>query len=228
MMLDILAHNNWERPIYYVTTTGTEAYIGLQDYFQQEGLAYRLVPVKYGRGEDRQPLGVNTSVMYDNLMNKFEFSVLAPGIYIDEDNHRMSSTYRNAFAQLAYALMEESKLDSAVQVSDRIMEMIPDRVVPLNYFNIAVGEVYFMAGQPEKGRAVFDRLLEIQEEQLDYYFSFPDHLRPAVQFQVEQCMAIIHTLSMSAARSGQEELGQEIQEELDFYYDLYLGTRFSP
>jgi hypothetical protein len=45
ILLDILAHNNWERPIYYVTGYHDDA-LGLEEYFQLEGLAYRLVPIK--------------------------------------------------------------------------------------------------------------------------------------------------------------------------------------
>jgi hypothetical protein len=228
MMMDILAHNDWERPVYYVTTTGSEAYIGLQDYLRQEGLAYRLVPVKYGRAEGNQPRGVNLDVMYDNLMNKFEFSVLDPGIYIDEDNFRMTSTYRSTYSKLAGALLDANRIDSAVKVSDRIMEMIPDRVVPLNYFNITMGEVYFVAGQEEKGKEVFDRLLAIHEEQLGYYFSFPKRLVPAVQFEIEQCMAVIHAMAQTAAAAGQEEYAEEIRDTLDLYYDLYLNSAINP
>ena len=62
MMLDLLAHNNWERPVYYVSTTGREAYIGLDDYLQLEGFAYRLVPVKQVTDQN-QTGGVNTDVM---------------------------------------------------------------------------------------------------------------------------------------------------------------------
>ena len=45
MVLDMLEHNNWERPIYFAVTTGMDAYMGLTNYFQLEGLAYRLVPI---------------------------------------------------------------------------------------------------------------------------------------------------------------------------------------
>ncbi|MCK7535201.1 MAG: hypothetical protein MZV63_31560 [Marinilabiliales bacterium] len=48
--------------------------LGLEEYFQLEGLAYRLVPIKsenkswfeYGR--------TDTEILYDNLMNKFIWS----------------------------------------------------------------------------------------------------------------------------------------------------------
>ena len=51
--LNLIANNNWERPIYFAVTTGPDSYLGLQDHFRLEGLAYRLVPLKYP--EERQP-----------------------------------------------------------------------------------------------------------------------------------------------------------------------------
>ena len=71
-MLDILATNNWERPIYYAVTVGDEGYLGLQNYFQLEGLAYRLVPFN-AKAFDGQVGKVNSSIMYDNMMNKFKY-----------------------------------------------------------------------------------------------------------------------------------------------------------
>ncbi|MBE9511755.1 MAG: DUF2723 domain-containing protein, partial [Bacteroidetes bacterium] len=46
LVLDLLANNNWNRPIYIAITVPGSAYMGLENYFQVEGLAYRIVPVK--------------------------------------------------------------------------------------------------------------------------------------------------------------------------------------
>ena len=45
VVLDVLASNINTRPIYWAITTGTEAYINMQSYFQLEGLTYRLLPI---------------------------------------------------------------------------------------------------------------------------------------------------------------------------------------
>ena len=108
MMFDLLAHNNWERPVYYVATTGDEAYVGLQDYLQLEGFAYRLVPIKRTAPGNDQPGTVNTDVMYDNMMNKFVFNVTKPGFLVSDDVNRMSITMRNAYARLIDALVRKA------------------------------------------------------------------------------------------------------------------------
>ncbi|MCA1746783.1 MAG: DUF2723 domain-containing protein, partial [Bacteroidales bacterium] len=64
IVLDILANNNWERPIYFVTGYHNDAF-GLEEYFRLEGLAYRLVPI---RSQNRSWIdygGIDTDILYD-------------------------------------------------------------------------------------------------------------------------------------------------------------------
>ena len=46
MTLDFLASNQWDRPINYAITVGSENYLGLDPYFSMDGLAYRVVPAQ--------------------------------------------------------------------------------------------------------------------------------------------------------------------------------------
>ena len=50
--LDILGSNQWDRPIYY-TSGGFDGSLGLEEYYRNEGLAYRVVPVKTPYGGNR-------------------------------------------------------------------------------------------------------------------------------------------------------------------------------
>ena len=95
LVLDIIASNNWERPIYFSVTTGSDAYLSLQNHFQLEGLAYRLVPL---RTDDKRPMRINTEAMYDNMMHKFAWGGLDKNeVYMDENNTRMAQTFRMQF-----------------------------------------------------------------------------------------------------------------------------------
>jgi hypothetical protein len=46
MILDLIANNKWERPIYFAITIGNDKYLNLKNYFQVEGFAYRFVPIR--------------------------------------------------------------------------------------------------------------------------------------------------------------------------------------
>ena len=45
--MDLLASNDWDRPVYMATTVPSSQYKGLDKFFViQEGMAYRIVPLK--------------------------------------------------------------------------------------------------------------------------------------------------------------------------------------
>lgn len=73
LVLNIIATNSangWDRPIYFSSTLAKSSYLNLEEYFQQEGLAYRLLPVKtfdlkvegYEKSESRDTTVVNLKV----------------------------------------------------------------------------------------------------------------------------------------------------------------------
>ena len=112
MMLEMIAHANWTRPIYVATTVGQENYMNLGDNFVQEGLANRITPFTTNVGG--QPLdgmkNFDTEKTYDNVMNRFKFgNVKQPGIYLDETVMRMCFTHRRLLSQLAMNLAQEDQ-----------------------------------------------------------------------------------------------------------------------
>jgi hypothetical protein len=227
MMLDLLAHNNWERPVYYVSTTGREAYIGLDNYMRLEGLAYRLVPIKQPI-EKNQVGGVNTDIMYDNLMNKYVFDITKPGFLISDDIYRMTVTMRSAYSRLIDALIAENKTDLALQVCDRIQQLVPDRVTPYNYFNLSIAEGYLKAGDSEKGNEILQKLMDIQADQLEYYFRFPANKRNNISFDIQQGLAVLNAVGQAAEANGQKEMADKAKETLDNYYNQYVGESYNP
>jgi tetratricopeptide (TPR) repeat protein len=144
MILDLLAHNNWERPVYFAITVGSESYLNLEDYFQLEGMAYRLVPVKNPKRQDGQMGEVNSDAMYDNLVNKFKWGNMSdPRVYLDQNNLNMTMNLRNNFGRLAETLLEEGKRDSAMNVLDKCIKEMPDNTVPYNIMMIRIAEMYY-------------------------------------------------------------------------------------
>ena len=148
IMMDILANNNWERPVYYASTTGPEAYLGLEEYFQLEGMAFRLVPIKSPKRGYYDAGRINSDILYNNLMNVFNDHSRSdrinnpdapakepypyawggfndPRVYHSEDNVRLVSLIRKMHQRLAEQLINEGKIDSAEKVLDHCNDVLP-------------------------------------------------------------------------------------------------------
>lgn len=219
-VLDILAANDWERPIYFASTTGLSSYIGLENYFRAEGMAYRLVPVKkVGRG-DGNPGYVNSDILYDRMMNDFHWGGMDKNdIYMDETNRRMTMSLRITFSRLADQLIKENKLEKAEEVVDRAFEVMPEQNVPYDVFVMYLADNYYAMGEFEKGNALVLRLADIYEKELNYYMSLePEHL-PLVKQDQQQASQILNRLVvMTNQLYPQKEFGQELQTRLSPYF----------
>jgi hypothetical protein len=213
-VLDLLANNNWERPVYFAITVGNDSYYNLQSYFQLEGLAYRVVPIN----TKSQPFDIghiNSKIMYDNLMNKFKWGgIEKEGVYLDENNLRMLMNMKNNFARLATKLLDEGKRDSAIKVLDRCEEIMPNSRVPYNYFNIFLADAYYQAKETEKANKMIETLTESTLEKLRYVFSLPPKFSKRIGNEGEHHMAVAQEILRTLARNNQEELMNKINEKI--------------
>ncbi len=228
MILDLIATNNWERPIYWAITVGNAKYMNLEDYFQVEGFAYRFVPLKSEPAADRLSFGtVATDIMYDNLMNKFKYGNMNdPDVYIDENNMRMMTNIRNSFNRLAAALIEEGKKDSAVAVIDRSFELVPNEIVQYEYFGLELVDSYYKAGANEKGKAAVEEAFNVFDNDLGYFFSLnPKFLNEqSVNEEIQRTLFYLQKIERMARTNGDTELstkiGEAVQSRLERYNTL--------
>ena len=243
MILDIIANNNWKRPIYFAITVGREKYLNLQDYFQVEGFAYRLVPIKTPPTVSGQIGGIRTDVMYNNIINKFKWGNMNdPKVYLDENNIRMSMNVRNSFVRLADGLLDQGKRDSAIAVLDRCNELVPNSKVTYNYFNLLMVESYYRAGHNLVKNTTLDSLsLEVNtfpaatkkanevakvmarncEEELKYYFTLEPRFRALVQDELQRSFYIMQQLSNLTEHYGEKELSEDISKRLNNLLSVY-------
>jgi tetratricopeptide (TPR) repeat protein len=165
-MLDILATNDWERPIYFNNTSANTTSLDLRPYLQLEGMTYRLMPI---RAEANGDVGeVNTEVMKEN-MKKFAFRGFEdPNVYHDEEYRKFGSNTRSAYNRLARALYEEGKKDEAKEWLDEGLKNIPDKSIPYSFFAVYFAEMYYILGETQRGDEIADTLYNRSVEMLDY------------------------------------------------------------
>ncbi|KAB5348978.1 DUF2723 domain-containing protein [Bacteroides salyersiae] len=221
MMLEMLAHANWERPMYMAITVGRENQLGMDKHFIQEGLASRFTPF------ETKKLGttVDSEKMYDNLMNKFKFGGIdKPGIYIDENVMRMCYTHRRVFAQLIEQLMKEGKKDKALAALDYAEKMIPAYNVPYDWQNGAVqmAEAYYQLGETEKADKIMDALANKAIEYLTWYLSLDNSQFFVSSREFEYHIALLNE-ELKLMEKYKSKLSNNYSGKLDELYGMYVS-----
>lgn len=175
MMLDIIANNNWERPIHFSGGSfGDEDYIWMKDYLELQGSTYKLVPI-YTPVDKNNPFDmgrINSEKMYDIVMKWDWGNSGSSKIYHDPETRKNSISYRGNLARLAETLISEGKYDKAEEVLDLAMENMP--VAYFGYYSFLEPFVmgYYHLEKPEKARAIYDEVTQIYQEHLRYYYGF--------------------------------------------------------
>lgn len=211
-LMDLMAHNNWERPMYFAVTVSTDTYQNLDKYFQMEGLAYRIVPIEAPKAGGRYG-SVDTERMYNNLMNEYNYrSIADEKVYINENGSRIVSNYRNIFGRLARDLITEGKADSAIAALDKCMEVVPHKTMPFNFFVLSLIESYYKAGSIEKGTQHSRVYMEQCAEELVYYLSLPTKYSANTRRDMELNLYILQELYSMANAYERGEHKMELEE----------------
>jgi hypothetical protein len=230
MVMDLLAHFNWQRPVYYVTGHHDDA-MGMENYFQLEGFGFRLVPINSSSANNYIDYGrVNTKRLYDNLMNIYRWGRMdAPDVYLDYYTRRTISIIkiRNLFSRLAMALVEEGKKDSAIAVIDKSIALLPKEKMPYSIFTVSQIEAYFAAGANEKADSLARDYASELKDEMNYYFSFPREMSGTLDYQKKVSLQILQQIALTCKKYN-KDLGKELENEVNKYYSIYLQSAGGP
>jgi hypothetical protein len=215
-ILNIIAANNWERPIYIDHSLLHTGSIFFTDYLQFEGLAYRFVPIKTKR-KGISMGRVDVDILYNNVMNKFKWgNVNDPNVYIDEYNKREIRIIqaRYMFARLAQKLLDNKDSTRAIEVVDKMLELFPDEKIPLSFDSFPAAEIYYQAGETEKANKLVQVLAKNSFAMLKYYISLPNKFGRFVQNDQTKEMKLLNNLIILTRGFKQAKITKEIDNKL--------------
>lgn len=220
IVLDILANNNWERPIYYAGNTGPDSYLGLQNYFQLEGLAYRLVPVKAQKSTNPNLTGqIHPDKMYDVLMNKFRWGGMDSDreIYLDENNMRMITNLRMQFSNLADELITLGREDEAQEVLMKALEVMPEHNVPYNRVMLPITESLYKINEDEIANEIAVKLFDRYAAEMNYYLSLDAKYAQTLQQDMQIGMYVMQRLEtlVNTIYPQDEQIGNAFTEQFN-------------
>ena len=178
LVRNIIENNNWQRPIYFSTTVGGDAWAGLESFFRSEGMAFRVMPVSQaGFGQIES---INGDVMRKSLLSPlkddefhtephygFKFRNLSnESVFFMEDHRRIPNLqYRPMYLGLAmHALLTEKNKQAAIQTLDALESTISPTVFPIAYpYGAQIAQLYKQAGANDKAKKYADMTLRSLE-----------------------------------------------------------------
>jgi hypothetical protein len=221
---DILAHNNWKRPIYFASTVPSDQYNGLDNYLYNEGLALRLLPLKADTSANRPEL-LNTPVLYKNVMNKFVWGNIKNAKYLDPQSSDDISIFTNIFNNTISGLIRENKPEEAKKVVNRYFEVMPERFYGMRsmmgtYF---MAENLYLLGDVKRANALIEKSAAYIQKELTYLADVSASKRKFVGGQnVQLGLSFLNQMSKTATQHQQTKLS----ESLNAQFQLLEG-RFS-
>jgi MFS family permease len=223
LMIDILANNDWEKPIYF--TGGAQAdeeYIWLKDYLQLDGMTYKLVPIKTPYDGNFFEMGrINTDIMYENIKNWDWRNITDDNIYLDTETRKNSVTYRNNMERLARTLINEDKLDKAEEILDISLEKMPVNKFMHYSMLFSYLDLYYEIKQQEKARNLTLELKKVLQEKLYYYSQFDETNIEGVLDEIERNLRMYDQIVRTAVRYDDEKYATSLKDEYVIFLRLF-------
>ncbi len=215
MLLDLLANFDWKRPIFF-----TQVYVlqnlGLLDYLQFDGYAYRLVPILTPYKSSWEIGRVDPDYAYPLLMETFRYGNLAdPRVYVDYfTQYNLSvSRSREAFARVAKELIRRGDDERALKLLDRGLEVLPPsqiRYTDANTYPFL--EAYYAMDENEKGDALLMDYAQTLIEYIEYYLQFDGVEGDLVTGILDEKFDSLSQLYYLAAYAGRSDVVSHFNE----------------
>ncbi len=224
LMLDIIANNNWERPIYFTGGSyGDDDYLWMKDYLQLDGVAYKLVPIQTKVNPRFQyEMGrIDSDKMYEIVKNWDWGNMEDPNIYHDPETKKNSITYRGNIGRLVEQLLIENDTARAKEMIDLAMEKMP--VDYYGYYTLLEPFIngYFEVGEPKKAKELWKKVAVKYQENLKYYSGWDEDRQYNFADDIITDMERYRSLIDLLFRNGEQEFARKKAEEFNNYLKLF-------
>lgn len=228
-VIDIIAHNNWKRPICF-TSVPDEEMIGLRPYLYKEGFVYHLMPLKPQHQMQTQMDGegheqINPLPMYHNMVDVYRYGNMKKARYLDEQSRNLFyPIILTNFINLSQALEKQGRPDLALNALHKFDQSMPD----LNPYIDVAARKYYLADTAyhlqdmNMGNRCVTNTTAYIKDQLDYnYHLLQDDADTVNLRDVQMGMWTLNRMAALTKQYHQAALSTRLEGELHDYENKF-------
>jgi len=229
-MMDIIAHNNWKRPIYFTITAPPDNMLGLTNYMYNEGFAYRLLPLKpdtsmnHNVAQTGMMETTNSLVMYNNIMNKFKWGNFKTAPYLDNVSlTQFMPLIARVTLNLVDNLVKEGRPDLAKNLLNKYNDVMPDdipvqEIAARKYY---MAETAYRLGLTPMAEKFIKQLEDYLTNSLDYNYTVLKDNNPVSQNDVQFGLSLLNGLVGLTKDNKNLPLSNSYKAKLDQYLKAF-------
>lgn len=177
-LLDILASNLFERPIYFAVTARPSSLLGLDEYLQLEGLSLRIVPIKT-KGDPRYGMvgkgRVATDIFAKHFQEDFRFGNFDKmDLFVDRSYGPSVQTMQVGVMRASEEMIKEGKNDQAIEIIQSYFSAFPHMNFTFDRYTMFLLQTMIQAGGYEQAKPYIETLANETAERLNYYYFHMD------------------------------------------------------
>jgi len=221
-LLDIIASNAFDRPIYFAVTCRPESLHGLDPFFELEGLALRFVPIRSPERKEYGMIGkgrVDHETFYNNVMNKFKWGNFdKEELYIDRSYLPSVQSHRLVMLRTCEDLLRKGDKKKAVEIAGKFFESFPNMNFRYDAQIVPMIRVFAAGGEKEKAKKHMEILATETLDHLEFYTSLdPEELQSGYLGDYSLAMRTKDDLIRLAQQMGDVELEKKYKDMFDIY-----------
>ncbi|MDD4848749.1 MAG: DUF2723 domain-containing protein [Bacteroidales bacterium] len=219
LFLDLLATNNWERPICFTSPFTVKSLIpNIEQYCHQTGLVYQFLPLVSPTFQKNWNCGIRIDSSYSFFLNEFKNgNITGKDVYVDYTTVLNYSSHLRSMQILAQAHTMVGDSTRAIEIMDFWQTQFPRQKFPFTGYTVLCSEIYFKAGAEEKGATFMNQCWKDLTDELNYMTSQSEIIRTAYSSKIQENLSLISLLQRVATTYHQETLQQEIETYMQDY-----------
>jgi hypothetical protein len=230
-ILDLIASNINDRPIYFAVTCQQNKLQGLQDFMQLEGLGLRLVPIKSQGDPQFSIIGngrVDSETTFKKITEEFKWGNFdKQKMYVDRSYQPSVQSMRFVILRTARALIQENQKEKAAALVDKYFEGFPNMNFPYDYNAFYMIDTYVSADAYAKAKPHVEILAKNVMENLKFYRSIGTEVKNGFEQDYALNMRTMNDVIDAVRKGGDEAYAKQLEAEFE-PYNMMKGMKQQP